>query len=344
MAQNSFGDVLRGLGSVLNPQVMQQAEAEDNQRQQQASKIQDTLLHQELVKQSPEYKMKLEQLKNEQGFRVAAQEAKGDPAKIAGAAMQFGKPEIALGLYKSQEDRAARVQRAHDMLLARKDALEAASREKGLDRDMKERLAAQTAALTQQSIDLKSEMANQTYELKKMQFQMQGDKDLVKNSTALGKDLEKANLPEADAVIGNVEKALKKNPEIAEYLAGPKAVLPDMVVGRDIATGRQDFQKLFNITLKNRSGSAVTNQELERLKTEFGAGAFKTSAQLKDAVEKVRDIVNKHYTSIAAGHGPEALKAYNENLRGLGGKVVIEAGEPKGGGVMRFDAQGNPVP
>lgn len=325
-----FGDVLRGLGSVLNPQVMQQVSAEDAQKQQQANKIQDVLLHQEIIKQSPEYKLKLEQLKNEQGFRTAAQEAGGDPAKIAGAAMQFGKPEIALGLYKSQEDRAARVQQAHDTLEARREALEKASYEKGLDRDMKERLAAQTAALAQQGNDLKTEIAKQNFELKKMQFQMKGDQDLVKNTVNLQKTLEKANLPEADAVLSNVESSLKKNPEIAEYISGPKSILPDMVVGKDIATGRQDFQKLFNITLKNRSGSAVTNQELDRLKSEFAAGAFKTPAQLKDAVEKVRGIVNRHYQSVAAGFGPDVLKAYNENLRDLGGQVVIEGAKAPG--------------
>lgn len=325
-----LGDTLRNLGSVLSPQVAQQLGQEEQQQQGFGNQIGMLMLQKKLQEASPEYQAKIEALNNEKQFRLAATEAKGDQAKIAAAAVQFGKPELAVSLYKNQEDRAARVQQAHDTLEARRQELEMKISDKSLDRDQKERFNTMMAELKLQGLAMQGELARSNQELKKMQFGMKADQGLQKQVQQLGGALEKANLPEADAVLGNVETALKKNPDLAEYLSGPKSVLPDMVVGNDIAAGRQAFNKLFNITLKNRSGSAVTSQELDRLKQEFATGAFKTPKQLQSAVDQARDIINKHYTSVTAGFGPEALDAYNENIRGLGGKVTLEV--PKGNG------------
>lgn len=158
--------------------------------------------------------------------------------------------------------------------------------------------------------------------LEQMQAQ-QGNK----NVQALGTALERANLPEADAVLRGVEDALNKTPVLAEYLSGPKSALPDITPGlpAGVREGRQAFQKLFNITLKNRSGAAVTIPEFERLKQEFATGVWKTGDQLKEGVRQARDIVSKHYKSVAAGYGPQALEAYNENLRQSGGTPILEA-------------------
>lgn len=325
-----FGDVLRGLGSVLNPQVMQQVNEEDRAKQAQQSQVGMLMLQKRIQEQSPQYQAQVEALNNEKQFRLAATEAKGDQAKIASAAVQFGKPELALSLYKNQEDRAARIQLAHDTLDARRADLETKINDKSLDRDQKERFNTMMGELKAQGLAMQGELAKSNLELKRMQFGMKADQGLQKQVQQLGGALEKANLPEADAVLGNVETALKKNPDLAGYISGPKSMLPDMVVGTDIAAGRQAFNKLFNITLKNRSGSAVTNQELDRLKQEFATGAFKSPEQLQKAVDQARDIIGKHYTSVASGFGPEALNAYNENIRGLGGKVTIDV--PKSDG------------
>lgn len=153
---------------------------------------------------------------------------------------------------------------------------------------------------------------------------------------ALSKDLDKAGLAEGDAVIGAVEDAIRKNPDIASYISGPKSALPDLAVPQEVREARQAAQKLFNITLKNRSGAAVTNQELERLKKEFASGVWKTPQQYIAGVEQARNVIQKHYASIAAGYGPEVLREYNNNVRGLGGRVVLEApaAGPKAGDVV----------
>lgn len=151
----------------------------------------------------------------------------------------------------------------------------------------------------------------------------QTDTNLSKTVQQLGRDLEKANLPTTIAVIENAEKI---TPAVAKYITGPKASwLPDQVIPPEAVEARQDVAKLFNITLKDRSGAAVTNQELERLREEFGKGLLRTPESLISAVKKARGIVEKHYQSIVATHGPAALDAYNQNLETIGGRPFMRS-------------------
>lgn len=328
----AIGDVLRGLGSVLNPQVAQEAAQEDRAKQGQEQQIGMLLLQKRIQEQSPQYQAQVEALNNEKGFRQAAAQAGGDPVKLASAAVQFGKPELAVNLYNQQEARAARIQQAQQSFDLKEKELTQRSEDKAADRASRDQAQAQLFELKKQGLALQGELAKSNQELKRMQFEMKADDGLKKQTQQLGVALEKANLPEADAVLGGVEDALKKNPKLAEYISGPKSMIPDMALSTDIAAGKQAFNKLFNITLKNRSGSAVTNQELERLKNEFAAGAFKTPQQLGKAVDQARNIISKHYASVTAGFGKDALDAYNENIRGLGGRVVLDSAKPSGDG------------
>ncbi len=303
--------LLRGMGSVLNPQVAQEVNQQDLQKR-------------ELQMRLPQALMQMEALKNEQGFRQEASAAQGDPVKLAGAAVKYGKPELAANLYNQQEQRAARLQTAQVEAQRRQSELELRMADKALDRESKERLAAQADETKRMLAGLQVELGRSNQQLKQMQFQATADKKLQADTQRLQGALEKANLPQADTVLADVESIINNKPDSLEYVSGPKSVLPDWMAGKDATDARQAFAKLFNITLKDRSGAAVTNQELERLKKEFGSGAFKTSEQIKNAVEKARGIINNHYASVAAGFGPEALKGYNENIRQFGGKVVID--------------------
>lgn len=143
--------------------------------------------------------------------------------------------------------------------------------------------------------------------------------NLTRNVQALGTAFEKANLPQTVAVLNQAEKI---TPELATYVTGVKAYLPDNMVPKEAALARQDIAKLFNITLKDRSGAAVTNQEMERLKQEFGKGLFRTPEQLIAAIGKAKKIVEAHYKGIAAGFGKPTLDAYNENISAIGGTPV----------------------
>lgn len=140
----------------------------------------------------------------------------------------------------------------------------------------------------------------------------------------LGTAFEKAGLSVTNQAVNDAETAVAK-PEILDYLTGPKKLLPDFALNKEVTDARQAIEKVFNITLKDRSGAAVTNQELARLKSEFGAGVFKKPEQLKTAIDRARQIVDTHYRGIAAGFGPDTLGAYNENLQGMGGQPILQS-------------------
>jgi hypothetical protein len=349
-----FGDVLRGLGSVLNPQVAQELGAEDRQQAQAAQQMGMLGLQQRFqqaqeqraqqrLEASPQYQAQLEALKNEKLFREEVAGAGGDMTKVASAAVKYGKPELAINLFNQQEQRAARAQQAAEAVETRRLQLTQAH-EANLQRiaDGKERQAEiarhnkAMEALTAQGHQARQEALNLGHSVRLLQLELAGNKAEVEKlrrvdteTTRLSAALEKANLPEADAVLGQVEKALEVAPKVAEYISGPKSLLPDLAVPDEVKFARQAFQKLFNITLKNRSGAAVTLPELDRLKQEFATGAFKTPQQLTAAVGQARAIINKHYASVASGFAPGVLGSYNERVRQFGGRVVLEA--PKSG-------------
>jgi hypothetical protein len=343
MSLEALAKGLRQAGGIISPDVAKQIASEDAElrgqdRQETLLRLRHTL-EQEAQKASPQYQMQQEALKNERLYREKISGAGGDLSKIAAAAMEHGKTEVAVGLINQQEQRAARAQAAKDSLDLRVRDLEqrhevnlqritdAQQRQAEIERHNK---AMETA--NAERTKLSAAVLQGQQELKKLEFTMKADKTLQTKVQQLGTSLEKANLPQAEAVLGEVEDAIKKSPKVAEYLSGPKSLLPDLAVGDDVKFARQAFQKLFNITLKDRSGAAVTNQELQRLKQEFATGVFKTDKQLQEAVDKARSIINSHYASVAGSFGPEVLGAYNENIRGVGGRVVLE---PKKNGLAK---------
>lgn len=134
--------------------------------------------------------------------------------------------------------------------------------------------------------------------------------------------LEKANISESIAVLQEVENQLKSVPQLADWLTGVKSKVPDLMAPKEVLSGRQAFQKLFNITLKDRSGAAVTIPELERLKKEFASGLWNRPEQIEDGLRQAHNVIVRHYKSIAAGFGPNALKQFNENLQEIGGSPL----------------------
>lgn len=216
-------------------------------------------------------------------------------------------------LQQNAEGAAARLKRQEDRDVSdayyKQQLLDSNSHIKELDLQLK-RMGIDIA---QQNADTKKQLADQATQSK-----------TDKTTQQLGTALERAGLNEADATIRSVEDILQKTPDVAKYLSGPGAVVPNAVLPNDIVAGRQAFQKLFNITLKNRSGAAVTPPEFERLKAEFATGAFNSPESLKEGVRQARNIISQHYRGVAAGYGSDALNSYNENLRQTGGTPLLE--------------------
>lgn len=295
---------------------------------------------------SPEAQARIAAVQKEEAWQTAAREAGGDPLKLAQAAAVH-KPELAATLYNQQENRAREIRRdIEGMDLKRtqiennydlkKQALDLAEKQ-GADKTETQRIL---AGIQQQRADDMARLGAENNALKGQQLQIQNgllqirlagqantqNADVAKRAGQMTTALERAELPRVSASLDNVEAAIK-NPKVDfGDLTGLGALKPDLAVNSETKAARQSLQQLFNITLKERSGAAVTNNELLRLQKEFGEGAFKTKDQLEGAVARAREIVTKHYQAIAAGYGNDALKFYNDNLEAVGGRPLIRSG------------------
>jgi ABC-type sulfate transport system substrate-binding protein len=70
------------------------------------------------------------------------------------------------------------------------------------------------------------------------------------------------------------------------------------------------MEKLFNVTLKDRSGAAVTSTELERLRSEFSQGKFNTEAEMIDAMKRFKAAAFQALQNKEAAYSPEVVNRY----------------------------------
>jgi hypothetical protein len=119
----------------------------------------------------------------------------------------------------------------------------------------------------------------------------------------IGQDLEKAKIVDQKNTLQNVmqqyDKLSAKNKGDVPGVGPVESIVPTWATPS--AEGRQlrdSIQQAFNITLKDRSGAAVTNQEMERLKSEFAKGAFRTEKDMRVALQRANDILVKHEQDI----------------------------------------------
>lgn len=353
-ALEALASGLRGAGGILSPEVQKMDEAQRRQDDQQSEQRRNMLAQLTIrgaeagsidpvkatetlkglginapegsIGPTPEALARKQAYDNEVGFRkeVSGLGAGASSLQVAQAAQKWGKPELAVQMYQKEEDRIARAQAREDALNARLAQQQQISADKAADREARASAAAVADETKRLLIASQTETARMRNDLMQAKADQIKDDKIRVDARKLSQDLNKAGLVTTDAALGKVEQALKDTPALAQAIATPNSLTPDWMLPKAIANGKQDFQSLFNITLKDRSGSAVTNTELDRLKREFGAGVFTTPAQVKHAVERMREIVSKHYAGIAAGYGKEALTAYNNNLREMGGSVVLD--------------------
>lgn len=83
--------------------------------------------------------------------------------------------------------------------------------------------------------------------------------------------------------------------------------------------------KVFNTTLRDRSGAAVTTPEMERLKNEFASGKFNSEREMIGALKAYRAEVAKALGDTKARFRPEAVETYRDR----GGTVDMPTGGKK---------------
>jgi hypothetical protein len=107
-----------------------------------------------------------------------------------------------------------------------------------------------------------------------------------------------------------VNELLSKTGNIPGF--GTGAFLPDILVGSQGREVRQLVQTLTNITLKDRSGAAVTTPEFERLKTELGTSITKTDQDLIKGLVNFRKGLTSVVNSALGGIDQQDLNRYFE--------------------------------
>lgn len=135
------------------------------------------------------------------------------------------------------------------------------------------------------------------------------DDKLDSKTTGYSERLARSNIPTAVAQLERVYTMLPPEGDAPGYgrVAG---ALPDTLVSQKGEDLRQGVQAVFNIELKDRSGAAVSDQELNRLKREFGEGSWKTPDQLRKGLAQYEARLKEVMRNIDAGEDPAVREEY----------------------------------
>lgn len=142
------------------------------------------------------------------------------------------------------------------------------------------------------------------------------ERERAKAVKDLSDDMGKTGAPRLENILSRIEAALspaisKKGEVVGDIPGyGATAALPDWAITREGQDLRQDLVKLFNIELAERSGAAVTKQELDRLRDEFKAGMFKTDRQLVQGIRNYRSLLEDYKKAVFAGYGEDVKDQY----------------------------------
>lgn len=148
---------------------------------------------------------------------------------------------------------------------------------------------------------------------------------LDKKVNALSTQLDKTNIPQFESLLSDIEADISRfaKGDIPGY--GPVAGnLPQFMLTREGQMLRQKIAQLQNLTLKDRSGAAVTNQELQRLLNEIGTGVFSTDDQLRSGLANVRRNLDAVKRNVVAGVDENTLREYQAR-----GGLPLVRGEPQ---------------
>lgn len=140
------------------------------------------------------------------------------------------------------------------------------------------------------------------------------------------------NLNRVEEILGGKLEQFDPN---TGTLNGKKIDLPGKSVpgiGRVFAPGsvgeslQAAFSNIFNTTLKERSGAAVTDQELARLKNEFAQGKFNTEEKMLEALQRYKTILRKRMRQHEAAFSPDVRERFKKQGGMLADDFLPESG------------------
>lgn len=157
-----------------------------------------------------------------------------------------------------------------------------------------------------------------------------------KQATVLSTLVAKSGIPEADQILSQIEGIMQKYP--AGKLPGygrVEGLLPTAMLPEDAQSLRQAVAQLANVKLKQRSGAAVTDQEMMRFKQELGTSTAVPEERIRQGITSMRKLIESEKRNYAAGASPDAISAYEE-----GGGMPLSQYRAAGG--VRSQSQAAP--
>lgn len=117
------------------------------------------------------------------------------------------------------------------------------------------------------------------------------EKDLEDRVGKYEKRLSDEGLKREVSALQAVERSIPATGDVPGY-GTVVSHLPDIMVTQEGEDLRRQMSALFNLTLAERSGAAVTDQELARMRKEFGEGKWKSDDAIRKGLKEYRDRLN----------------------------------------------------
>jgi len=171
--------------------------------------------------------------------------------------------------------------------------------------DLKATADAGKKALADEKEESKIKETQRKEEVKQTQID---EKERRKLRIGLSKELTKTKTSTAIETMNNITQFIDLDSDADIPGFGQTGGLPELSLSQAGKDTRSAVQALINITLKDRSGAAVTTQEFERFKKEIGSGFFRTDKQLRLGIKR-------------------AIKALRSTIRTIEAPFRIELGD-----------------
>lgn len=126
------------------------------------------------------------------------------------------------------------------------------------------------------------------------------------------KELERTNIPQMTSAVERVESLISEAGDDLPGYGRGESLIPDVAAGEKARELRQAIQSLFNVVLKDRSGTAVAKTEFERLQKEFGEGTFKTEQEVRKGLQNYIKRLKEVARNQVAGVDEDVVKIYQE--------------------------------
>ena len=169
-------------------------------------------------------------------------------------------------------------------------------------------------ALRKRGLDIQEGAAKERLRVSEENKALRKGLQLDKKINDYAKWIDKSGIPELTSSIKEIERITSSHQDLPGF--GQTSMVPDLLISQEGEDLRSSVRNLFNITLKDRSGAAVTTQELERLKGEFEDGKWKTDDALRRGLTKYVTRLKEKMRNIAGGTDPEAIAVYQQSRGG----------------------------